>query len=170
MLDPAPPAATKMARELLGSVVFSGFEGPGARVSPYRPAPRPFHYASTHAQSPSPGEKRHERKEAGRHWKKKKANKKTTLRSGSDSGGVRSSQKAVLSARASHAEGCGADSVSPDGASWSPVGGGLHIPACPAAGPTGRDSGLGPGPSSSAVYRGAWRLQSRWRPRGRRRE
>lgn len=29
-------------------------------------------------------------------------------------------------------------------------GGGLLFPACPAAGPTGRDSGLGPGPSSFA--------------------
>lgn len=47
---------------------------------------------------------------------------------------------------------------------------GLQVPACSAAGPTGRGSGLGPGPSWSAVCWGARRLWSRWRPRGRRRE
>lgn len=61
-------------------------------------------------------------------------------------------------ARASHAESCGAGSSIPDEDTRSRMGGGLQVPACPAAGPTGRDSGLGPGPSSSVEYWGAWRL------------
>lgn len=103
---------------------------------------------------------------------------KTTPDSGNYSGGVHSSQKAVLPVRANHSDSCGANRSPPDRPSWNTVGGcvcwggggGLHIPACSTAGPAGRNSGLGPGPSLSALYWGAWRLKSLWCPRGRRRE
>lgn len=85
MLHPAPPAATKMARERLGSVVFSGFEGAPHHSSSALTAPPPA--ASTLIRMPrTPAQGREDTEGGGAILKINK--QKTTLSSSSKCGGV----------------------------------------------------------------------------------